>query len=94
MAILEAYACGTPVVASRIGSLNEIVLEGGTGVKFEAGDAADLARTVRQLLGDPTQLSAMRKKARAEFLANYTPERNFQLLMDIYRRTLDGNPSE
>lgn len=94
MAILEAYASGTPVVASRIGSLNEIVREGGTGVKFKAGDADDLAQTVKQLLGDPTRLSAMRKKARAEFLANYTPERNFQLLMDIYSRTLDGHPSK
>lgn len=94
LAVIEAYACGTPVVVSRIGSLDEIVREGETGVKFEAGDADALARTVRQLLGDPTQLFAMRKKARAAFLANYTPERNFQLLMDIYHRTLAGHPSE
>lgn len=94
MVILEAYACGTPVVCSRIGGLDEIVREGETGVKFEAGDADDLARTVKQLLGDPARLSAMREKARAAFLTNYTPERNFQLLMDIYSRTLDGHPSE
>jgi glycosyltransferase involved in cell wall biosynthesis len=93
LVVIEALACGTPVVVSRIGSLDEIVLEGETGDKFTAGDATNLAWTVKQLLGDPTRLSVMRKKARAAFLTNYTPERNFQLLMSIYLHTLNNYTS-
>lgn len=90
MVVVQALACGTPVIASRLGSLEEIIQEGETGLQFTAGDATDLARTVKQLLGDPAHLSVMRKNTRAEFLANYTPERNFQLLIDIYRQTIEG----
>lgn len=86
MVVPEAYACGTPVVCSRIGSLEEIVREGETGARFEAGDAADLARTVKRLVNDPAGLLRMREHARAEFLARYTSDRNFHLLMEIYHR--------
>ncbi|MDR4476691.1 MAG: glycosyltransferase [Nitrospira sp.] len=88
MVVLEAYACGTPLVCSRIGSLDEIVREGETGMKFRAGDAADLAQTVKRLLNNPTILLSMRHKARAAFLTHYTSEHNFHLLMEIYHRTL------
>ena len=91
MVILESYACGTPVVSSRIGSLSEIVRDGETGLKFEAGNAADLARTVNRLLDEPARLAIMRKKSREEFLAKYTSDRNFHLLMNIYEDTLNGS---
>ncbi len=86
MVILEAYACGTPVVASCIGSLSEIVLDGETGLHFTAGDSVDLARKVNQLAERPEQASSMGKKAREIFDAKYTAERNFEMLTGIYRR--------
>lgn len=86
MVVPEAYACGTPVVCSRIGSLEEIVREGETGAGFEAGNAVDLARTVQHLVDDPAGLLRMREHARSEFLARYTSARNFHLLMEIYDR--------
>jgi glycosyltransferase involved in cell wall biosynthesis len=84
MAVLEAYACGTPVLASRIGSLDEIVKEGVTGVKFEAGNADELARKASDLFAAPQRLRAMRARARQTFEANYTAERNLALLRQIY----------
>ncbi len=85
MAVLEAYACGTPVVASRIGSLDEIVEEGVTGAKFQAGSREDLARTVRAMLASPEALGRMRAQARRVFEEKYTAERNLALLSKIYR---------
>jgi glycosyltransferase involved in cell wall biosynthesis len=84
MVIVEAFACGTPVVASSIGGLAELVEEGETGVKFRPGDAGDLVRKVRGLRNDPEKLARMRSKARAVFLEHYTPDRNIERLLNIY----------
>jgi glycosyltransferase involved in cell wall biosynthesis len=88
LAIAEAYACGTPVLASRIGSLNELVEEGVTGRKFIPGDARDLAREVRGMLADELTLRRMRSAARAYFEAHLTEEQNFIQLMQIYSDVL------
>ena len=50
---LEAMACETAVVASRVGGIPEVVAEGETGFLVEPGDAAELAARVNELLRDP-----------------------------------------
>jgi glycosyltransferase involved in cell wall biosynthesis len=86
MVILEAYACATPVVASRIGSLAEVVHDGVTGLHFEAGNPADLARKVNTLGSNPDLASRLGMEARGLFLGKYTPEQNFKMLLGIYKR--------
>jgi glycosyltransferase involved in cell wall biosynthesis len=86
MVILEAYACATPVVASRIGSLVEIVPDGEVGLHFEPGDPKDLANKVNILVSNPEMAAKMGKRAREIFLQKYTPEKNFKMLMGIYQR--------
>lgn len=88
LVVLEAFACGTPVIASRIGSLNEIVEEGVSGSKFTPGDSADLARAVERLVADPSRLARMRSSARRTFNRLYTAEQNYQQLMAIYESVL------
>jgi len=83
MVLLEAFACGTPVVASDIGSLAEIVGHESTGLLFQAGDAEDLARKVERLATDPSR-RALGRSARAEYEQKYTPERNLDRLLEIY----------
>ena len=82
--IVEAYACGLPVIASRIGALAEIVTDGVTGLLFEPGDAQDLARKLQWAEDHPEAMCEMGRAARATFEAHYTPERNYQQLMEIY----------
>jgi glycosyltransferase involved in cell wall biosynthesis len=88
MVILEAFACGTPVVASQIGSLDEIVQEGITGAKFPAGDAAGLAAAVGRLTADDDRLLSMRRTAREAFDHSYTAAHNIEQLLAIYRDVL------
>lgn len=88
MVVLEAYACGTPIIASRIGSLEEIVLEGKTGFTFEPGDAQHLAEKVNRLLADRGRLAAMRAGTRDEFDRKYTAERNYAMLTDVYDKAV------
>src|SRR5207302_10465568 len=83
---IEALAKGTPVIASRLGAMAEVVADGRTGLHFEPGNAADLAATVRRFVADPAVQRQMRQAARAEFEEKFTAAINYRTLMAIYER--------
>jgi glycosyltransferase involved in cell wall biosynthesis len=85
LALLEAYASGVPVVAARIGSLEELVQPGETGLLFEPRDAHGLASRVRALRADPALRARLGLGARARYLAAFTPAHNLEVLLGIYR---------
>jgi glycosyltransferase involved in cell wall biosynthesis len=91
--VLEAYACGLPVIASRIGGLSEIVSDGQTGLQITPGDSADLAAKVRWAVSHPAEWERMRRRARSEFELKYSDEPAYQGLMQIYRAAI-GHVSE
>jgi glycosyltransferase involved in cell wall biosynthesis len=86
--IIESLAKGTPVIASRLGSMPEMVAEGRTGILFDAGNPDDLARRARLFLSSQTNRAPMRIAARQEFEARYTAEKNYPLLMKCYEAAL------
>jgi len=86
--IVEAFASGLPVIASRLGALADIVQDGVTGLLFDPGNAADLAKKMMWAQSHPTQMIKMGQAARAEYEAKYTPERNYDLLMEIYEEAI------
>jgi glycosyltransferase involved in cell wall biosynthesis len=85
---IEAFACGTPVIASDMGGMAELIADQRTGRLFRPGDPGDLARIVDWALTHPGRLAWMRGQARAEFEAKYTAEQNYQQLAAIYGRAL------
>jgi len=91
MIIAEAFACGTPVVCSRLGALQEIVEDQHTGIHFSHGDADDLASKVEWACANRSQVCAMGKAARLEYENRYTAEKNYTLLMQIYERTMSAH---
>jgi glycosyltransferase involved in cell wall biosynthesis len=94
MTVAEAFACGVPVIASRLGSMAEIVADGKTGLHFTAGDDADLAAKVEWAWNHPEELLRMGRAARAEYEARYQPSKNYEMLMDIYRRAIAARARE
>ena len=82
--IVEAFSAGLPVIASRLGALADLVRDGVTGLLFHPGDATDLAEKIAWAEANPEQMVRMGQAARAEYEAEYTPERNYEMLMDIY----------
>lgn len=86
--LVEAMACGLPVIASRIGALAELVEEGVTGLLFEPGQTDDLAAKMRWALAHPDEMAAMGRRARLRYEALYTPERNYEQLIAIYREAI------
>jgi len=64
LAALEAMACGVPVIASDIGGLPELVIDGETGYLRPLGDIEGYAACAKKLLDDPDLLAKMSEKAR------------------------------
>lgn len=91
MTIVEAFSCGTPVITSRLGSMEEIVEEGKTGLFFNPGEAADLADKIKWAWEHPEKIKEMGKEARLEFEKKYTGKKNYLILMDIYRKVLQNH---
>ena len=86
--IVEAFAKGTPVIATNIGTGAELVEPYRTGLLFQPGNADDLINKIDWLLANPSPLKAMRQAARAEYETHYTAERNYQRLREIYSLAL------
>jgi len=84
LAALEAMACGTPVVASRVGGLAFLVQDGVTGFHFPEGDATALAEKLELLLGDENLREEMGQKA-LERARQYSWPRIATKIISLYR---------
>lgn len=82
--IVEAFGCGLPVIASRIGALADIVQDGVTGLLFNPGDAEDLAAKIQWAQDNPEQMAIMSLNARALYESQFTADINYQQLVAIY----------
>jgi len=72
LVVLEAMASGTPVVASRLGGLPEIVQHGETGFLVTPGNTGELRERVEQILTDPALAARLGAAARASVLECFT----------------------
>jgi glycosyltransferase involved in cell wall biosynthesis len=82
--IQEAYSLGVPVVASRLGSLTELVQERVTGEYIDPSDPENIHSTVQRIWNDQTRLATYAEQARRVFIDKFSPEVSHSLLMDIY----------
>lgn len=86
--VLEAFATGTPVIASAIGALDEIVADWSNGLKFSPGNADALRATINRLRNYPDLLRAMRTNNRVRFEREYSPSLAASSLLAIYESVL------
>ncbi len=84
MSVIEAYACGTPVIASHIGGLPELVREGETGLLFQPGNADELRGQIELLLSRPDLAVEMGRAARSLAEERFGPRRHYEHLLQIY----------
>jgi glycosyltransferase involved in cell wall biosynthesis len=86
---IEAMACGTPVVASGVGGLAEVVVDGETGFLVEPGDVIGLRMRLTELLAAPRLAGAMGDAARARALSRFTLEQCARRCLDAYRELVE-----
>ncbi len=86
--IYEAMACGTPVVASRVGGIPELVDHGVTGGLVVPRDECALADAIVALLGDPARREQMGQCAREKAIANWSVGKILTRTLMLYERVL------
>jgi glycosyltransferase involved in cell wall biosynthesis len=91
---IESFAKGTPVIASRIGALAEVVDHLRTGLLFEAGNADDLALQLGWCFDHAGAIDAMRQRARAEYERKYTAAVNCMRLTECYELAMELSESK
>ena len=85
---IEAFSQGLPVIASRLGAMEEIIEDGITGLHFNPGDAEDLIKKVQWATEHPEEMRCMGRNARRVYEEKYTPETNYLQLMAIYQEAI------
>ena len=94
MSVLEAIAAGKAVIASRVGGLPELVMDGVTGLLIGTGDVEGLAGAILKLAGDRALIGEMGRKGRERVNENFTMEQMAKQNEDYYYDLLGrkGNP--
>lgn len=83
--LLEAAACGRPLVATDVPGCREIAVDGDTGLLVPARDAAALARALRTLAADPALRARMGRNARERVVARFSEQRVAEQTLALYR---------
>ena len=85
MAIAEAFACGIPVLASRLGAVPDILMDGQAGWLADPGAPRSWAETLKAAWQDHEGTIRRGKAARAAYEQHYSPDANYRQLMSIYQ---------
>ena len=88
--VVESYACGKPVIASHIGSVSELIKENITGLFIDPNNINDISNKIEWLWNHPDESERMGRNAFVEYQKKYTPEINYQKLIDIYSSVISG----
>jgi glycosyltransferase involved in cell wall biosynthesis len=89
IALLEAYACGKPVIASKVGGLKDLVVDGETGLLFELGNIKQLAESIFNLLNDDNMVVKMGLKGKNFLEENFNIEKVVKKLEKVYEEVVE-----
>ncbi len=92
--VAEAFAKGTPVIASNLGTMQTMITHRRTGLHFASGEADALAGEVGWMLENPLKWQEMRAAARREYESQYSPEQNYETMLQIYRWAQERSPKK
>ena len=89
MCLLEAMAAGKPVVATRVGSVDEIVIPEKTGLMVDAGDVDGLERAIRRVLNDHALADRLARAGHAHVSAEFSAAALAKRYAEIYEAARD-----
>ncbi len=86
--IVDSLAVGTPLLAVNIGAMGDLIHDGQEGLHFRPSDPKHLADRAQWLFEHPQELARLRSGARKEFMAKYTADRNYEMIMEVYEKAM------
>lgn len=89
--VIEAYSRSTPVIASNLGAITELVTPHQTGYLFEPGNPDSMARAAEQIWDDPEHARRMGCKGRELFESRYTAEQHLRAIDEVYSHVTRGS---
>jgi glycosyltransferase involved in cell wall biosynthesis len=90
LAILEAMACGVPVVATDVGGVAELIVSGTTGALVPPGDDAQMAGRACELLASRAMLARMGERAREHVRARFSIDEQVRATGALLRDVAQG----
>src|SRR5713101_2801119 len=90
---LEAMACGTPVVATAVGGIREVVVHDETGWLVPPADPPALAAAMRAVLAEPERAAALGRAGRRRVESRFSWERIAELTLEVYRDAIAAHRS-
>jgi len=88
LTIIEAFAAGTPVIASGLGAMAESVSDGYNGLHFTAGDPLDLKNKIDLFIKETETSKMFYKNARQTYLEKYHPDIHYNAIIDLYKKVM------
>jgi len=83
--LLEAMRAGTPLVATRVGGIPDVITDEQTGLLIEPGQASEVCAAIERLMGDPAAARLLAQAANVEFHTRYTSEKMVRDYLTIYK---------
>ena len=88
LSAMEAGACGVPVIASRVGGIPEVVMDGETGILVPSQDPKALADAIVCLLSDSAKMLTFGKRAREIASERFSADRMVEGTITVYHKAL------
>jgi glycosyltransferase involved in cell wall biosynthesis len=85
MVLVEALSVGTPCIVPNLGGMASVIKDDICGLRYQPNDIDDMRKTVNRLIADQEIAARLAHGAYNEFTENYTPQKNYQQLIDIYQ---------
>ena len=92
--IIEASACGLPVVATRVGGVPEVCIDGETGIMVEPNDPNMLARAIVELASNPQKRHEMGRKGRQFVIDHYVWKNNVEAMLRHFQFLLERDSGQ
>lgn len=92
---LEAMACKAPVIASRVGGIKEVIVDGETGILVSPDQPLELADKIRNLISNPTLRERFKEKGRQRVEEQFSWESIAQKTVNLYQQVIgDGQSTQ